>query len=71
VVTTDKWLTAAIHESGHCAAYFRFNWPFYSVSIFEVHGEVLGSALSSLRLGHQDKLYRRQRLSGYPNVNPA
>jgi hypothetical protein len=43
VVTTDEWLTAAIHESGHCAAYFRFNWPFYSVSIFEVHGEVLGS----------------------------
>jgi hypothetical protein len=39
----DKWLTAAIHEAGHCAAYFRFGWPFFSVCIYEAQGEVLGA----------------------------
>jgi hypothetical protein len=39
----DEWLTAAVHESAHCAAYFRFNWKFSSVCIYEADGEVCGS----------------------------
>jgi hypothetical protein len=43
IATADQWLTASIHEAGHCAMYLRARWRFHSAYLHEDEGEVCGA----------------------------